>query len=240
MFDLPPPTLPPASALEYIVDSPYGFCFVDIGITEDDFNMLDNLDIQKDDDYNRFGTLDNLEAEVGAFLKTIGSNDDPTVENIARLINRIATDILSLSGRECAWVFLRARTPNHLFDVPQWHIDTLFSLPKRDVFEYKFSLTLKGPSTLFYPILKSDSAFRRFIRINLVSRELMNEACPVDRAISPPTGLGTFFIAGEKLDSVLHSKPPMHSQRLFLSITPCHEKALELLKDGVLKYYSLY
>jgi hypothetical protein len=234
MFDLPPP----AYALESLVDCRYGYSFVDMGLFGEDLNDFNAIDIQKDQDFNRFGDLANLEAEIGSFLNEIGPNDAGTIQRVARRVHEIAMEILAISDKESCWVFLRASTPNDRYDLARWHMDGHYYNPVKDVIQYKFVLTLKGPSTLFYPIPRESIELRRVIWRNMNNRQFMTELCDVTKIATPQKGQGAFFIAGNSFLAAVHSEPPIHESRLFFSITPCNQDELAVLRGKVMEYYK--
>ena len=118
-----PPLEPPPAALVSLVDHRYGFCFVDVGITSEDMAYFDALEICKNHELNHFGEIASLQENVAAFLSEIGTNETEVVERAARRIHEIAIEIIKVSGRETAWVCMRASLPNSLFDIPRWHFD---------------------------------------------------------------------------------------------------------------------
>lgn len=234
-FDHP---LPPASALVSLVDSPCGFCPVDVGINQEDLLIFDAIAIAKTQYYNQFGEFSKTEREVAAFLSEIGPNESELVQQVARRINNIVHQIMAVSGKETAWVCLRASIPNDKAENYLWHMDGhYYSSPKEEI-QYKFGLTLIGPSTLFYPIPQADKEQRRDFWSNMTHRQYIRELCPLENVIASERGTGMFFMSADKFRAAVHCEPPIDRPRLFFSIVPCSEPQLAELKEKVLARYT--
>ncbi len=229
-------------ALNELKQNPYGFCFVDIGVTSSDLADFNSIDIQGDrflqgeHFYQQFGDLDQVENGTIHFLHEIGDNSEDLVKRVASRITAITNEVMKASGRETAWFHLRASSPITAFDIPRWHIDgSYFSRPKNSSYMmYKFATTLMGAPTLFYYIPKE---LRREAWSHMLDRKYMQKFCQKELTISPQQGEGSFLLAGRMTDSALHSEPPIHENRLFLSITPCNQKELQELKKKIMSIY---
>lgn len=92
---------------------------------------------------------------------------------------------------------------------------------------YRFVVTLKGPSTLFYQPEKKE---RKVINEQRANRAFLKEYVDPSKIISPQKGEGYFFLAGNFSKGAIHSEPQVHEPRVFLSIIPCNKKELEELK----------
>ena len=215
-----PPLEPPPAALVSLVDHRYGFCFVDVGITSEDMAYFDALEICKNHELNHFGEIASLQENVAAFLSEIGTNETEVVERAARRIHEIAIEIIKVSGRETAWVCMRASLPNSLFDIPRWHFDGKYYAERENYPQYKFAMALRGASTLFYPMPKELTELRRVIRMHMSDRKFTQELFRAEDVVSPPKGMGAFFIAGDANRAAFHSEPPIHESRLFFFWCP--------------------
>jgi hypothetical protein len=222
------------AALSSLKESPYGFYFVDGGITAEDLADFNSIDMREERFFHQFGELSEVEGRIADFLSGIGMNERRLVERAAARLAQITHQIVELSGRETAWVHLRASVPTDRYDIPRWHMDGYYFTPVEGYLMYKFAVTLVGPSTLFYPIPQE---LRRTAWRHMLDRKYMQEFCQADRVMSPKEGEGVVFLAGKKTESALHSEPPIHQNRLFFSITPCNEKQLAELKVKVLAVY---
>ena len=232
VFSYPPPK-PAPTALVALVDDPYGFSMVDVGITPQDLVDFDQIDLQKSCDYNQFGELHNFEQGLAEFLQTVGENGRELTERVAARVAQIAHEILEATGRETAWLLLRAFTPTEAYDLPRWHMDGAYF--GSDTLIYKFAVTLIGPSTLFYAL---PPELRRTAQKHLYDRKFMKSFCQPELTLILNRGDGMFFTAGGR--GALHSEPPTHENRLFFSLVPCSSEAeLSQLRSKVTEYYQL-
>jgi len=233
MIDLPPP-LPPAAALETLAQARCGFCFVDVGLSLEDINAFEAIVVERSKELNQFGDLRALEEAVFVFLGEVGPNPPDLARFVAVKVARVAAEILALSDKPSFWISLRASTPRHEYDIPRWHFDGYY-MPtlagQKAPMQYKFALTLKGPSTLFCPIPTDFAELRQLLSSLMTNRPLMSELCGLSPLISPPKGFGAFFIGGNPKTAAVHSEPRLaETTRLFLSIVPCNLAEVERVK----------
>lgn len=212
----------------------YGFYFVDVGITEEDLANFSSIDIRNECFYHQFGELSEVESTITQFLSNIGENEQSLIMRVAARLAQLTDQIMKASGRETAWVHLRASVPTDAYDTPRWHFDGNYFTPVEGYPMYKFATTLMGPPTLFYPISKE---LRSTALRHMLDRNYMKEFCSADQILMPKKGEGVVFLAGNKNESALHSEPPIHEKRLFFSITPCNEKQLAELQKKVQTVY---
>ncbi len=234
-----PPAEPPAQALVSMIDSPYGFSIIDLNLSSEELAVFHLFSIHTAKSFHHFGNLATLEEELVAFFNQVCDGDAETFAQAAACIHNIAKQIVPLSGKSLAWVGLRAFTPTQAFDIPRWHMDGYYYSPsKTPSFQYKFVTTLIGPSTLFYPLPRSSEHLRRVVWKNIPDRQFTAEFCQALVPISLKEGEGAFFIAAQFRHAALHSEPPIHRDRLFLSIISCNEQELAELKVKVAQVYS--
>ncbi len=164
-------------------------------------------------------------------LHAMGTNECELVKRVALRVTEVVRAIMVASGQETAWLCLRAFTPIDLYDLSRWHMDGYYFTPtnKEDLM-YKFAVTLRGASTLFYPVSQVE---RNKVWKKTINREYMQAFCKQDQMVSPQQGEGVFFIGGRTDQSALHSEPSIRENRLFFSIVPCNEKQIGELKKKV-------
>jgi hypothetical protein len=103
--------------------------------------------------------------------------------------------------------------------------------------QVKFITSLVGPSTMFYRIKTNSLAERNYVWHHMINRKLMSEYC-TDEPVIFHRGVGAFFIAANHRLAAIHSEPPIHENRLVLSIVPCDEEDLPSIKKRVLGTYK--
>ena len=224
----------PTAALESLVESRYGFSVFDLGVDLSDFEQIH---IAAPLDYNQFGEFSKIEGEVIDYLSRVGPNDLNVVKRAAAKIDRIVKMVMSSSGKQTAWICLRASTATDRYDLPRWHMDGHY-YRQSDSLQYKFATTLIGASTHFYPLSRELKELRRVIRIHTGNRKFTSELCQGGPIFSPTVGEGVFVLAGDRNVAALHTEPPIHEPRLFFSIVPCSEEELKDLKTVVIDVYQ--
>jgi hypothetical protein len=218
--------------LSELKEDPYGFLFVDVGITAEDLENFSSIDIQKERVYHQFGELETT-LEIANFFSALGANGRELSLQAASLIHKIVSDVITASGRETAWIYIRAFTPTDQYDTPRWHLDGYYYSPEReDDLIFKFALTLLGPTTLFYLLPEE---LRKTAETHTRNRQYMKNFCRLENIRSPRMGEGAVFTAGRS--SALHSEPPIHENRIFFTVVPCMERELQALKTRVLSVY---
>ena len=226
---------PYSNVVQNLKESPYGFYFVDSGITTEDIKDFESLDIQKESFYHQFGQLNDTQKGIAQFFCEMGNNSAILAERAAALLTRLTQDIMFSSGRDAAWVHLRASPPTDAYNIPRWHIDgAYFKASGLDDIMYRFALTLKGAPTLFYLL---PNELRNEAWNHMLNRRYMQLFCSADRIVAPMIGEGVFFLGGKRDSSALHTEPPIKEHRLFFSIVPCSEDQLIPLKNKVIAIY---
>lgn len=223
-------------ALYELKENPYGFVLCDVGVTPRDLECFSSIDIRREWVFHQFGELDIIEESIANFISEIGSNGSGLTSQIASRLTEIAKEVIEASGKETAWICLRSFTPISQFDIPRWHVDGPYYAPDgpKDLL-FKFVVTLIGPSTLFYPLPLD---LRKTTGKAVHNRQYMKNFCKREKIVSPHLGEGTVFRWGQYIElTALHSEPPIHENRLFLSIVPSTEMQLPMLKARVTAIY---
>lgn len=218
------------SILELSTSNP--FVEFDMKLTGDDINCLSNLRIDSNNnyynEYNNFGDLDNLSYGLFAFLRSLG-NEVETSESASTLISNLVNQVIIATGKETAWITLRASTATANFDTPRWHRDGYFydlDLATPDE-QYKVVMAFKGPPTLFYNL--PDGMRNEFNLLSMSDkRDALSQLLNINQSVSAKPYHGAVFIVGADYAAV-HSEPPIHEDRLFLSILPGSEKQIREL-----------
>ncbi|MCE5315905.1 MAG: hypothetical protein LLG04_00900 [Parachlamydia sp.] len=201
------------------------FASVDLRFSQHEMRMIDQLKVETTEQYNRFGNLQQLKDELPQFLRSIGNDDIEVIQVISNLIARISDYTVKASGKETAWVAVRAFTPSSVFDIPRWHRDGHF-FSAHSGFAYKFAATLKGNATLFYRLPPDlQEAFAAYEDDRTALAQLLS----VEASETAPKGYGAFFIVGEPDTAAVHSEPKMDQSRLFFSVMVGSEAEIQEL-----------
>lgn len=214
------------------------FASFDLDLSRDTLQQLQNLRINRTSAINNYGHLDTLESESVAFLKSLGNNDEDA-QAASKIICNIVMRDISLDNGETAWVSLRSFTPNTEYDLPRWHTDGAFYKSKENIC-YKQAYALKGPSTLFlqvpddvraqfFAIQNQTFAGMTYAEIKSLSEEEIDALILPDRkklaellagyyVHTALVNTGTIFVTGGRNKGAIHSEPPMHEDRLFMSV----------------------
>ena len=217
------------------------FAFYDLHFSSSERGSLQKIAVQKSEEYEYFGTLPIPHKDLTAYLKRIGPNRGKVADAAAQVITKIVTHLLQASGKEAAWMCLRATIPHKEFDIPRWHMDGYFYKPWAN--QYKFAIALKGPPTLFYQVpstkrekfydlLASTEAYQMSKEARQKTAAFLND--PRQRFQAQPNQ-GGVFVVGEQ-DSGVHSEPPMTEERLFLSVLPGSKAQIKERQEDLKKW----
>lgn len=204
------------------------FIHFDLNLTEKEKQTLKRARVTNTTTYETFGKIDQLQEEVNHFFQAQG-NDTQLSQSIAPILERLVRETLLGVSEESAWVCLRASTPNQLFDIPRWHTDGNFYSNSSKI-PYKIVITLKGASTLFCSLPPKLRKKFNAMQSDQNSRLKMVELIQPIGTTSPKFGQGCIFVVGTEYAAV-HSEPPIHNERLFLSILPGSHKQISELQD---------
>ena len=76
---------------------------------------------------------------------------------------------------------------------------------------------LKGKQTLFYAVSQD---VRKEFDLHRDNRAFLSNLLNAAQAESTPKGYGAFFLVGDDESAAIHSEPPIHEERLFISVLP--------------------
>lgn len=128
---------------------PTSYAFVDLGLSNEEKDLFDQVMVLNTMQLDRFGHLELLKEEIPQFLRNLGNEDEEVINSAAEVINKIVLNVTEAFGKQTAWVSVRASTPTNEYDMPRWHMDGPYYAPNYGV-QYKFATALKGRSTLFF------------------------------------------------------------------------------------------
>lgn len=202
---------------------PKSYIFVDLGLTDHELKIIDQIKVDNYGFCDRYGSLHLLQDEIPELLRKIGNDDEELIQEASTIIYKIITQVTKGFGKQTAWVSIRASQPNPLFDIPRWHTDGYYYSPYFGM-QYKFAVGLKGNPTLFYSL---DETMREIFRKNQEDRVTLSQIFDVNKADTAPKGFGAIFIVGPRDYGALHSEPKIDSNRIFISILPGQDCEIE-------------
>jgi hypothetical protein len=183
-----------------------------------------NIQIHTAKDYENFGHLEKLEAEVTEFFNSLNNAPDISKE-AAESINKLVNRVLSVFGAETGWIAVRASKPTTEVNQPRWHKDGYYYPPEG--LQYKFAITLEGNGTLFCDL--TEEQHTRFNEIyadtslnqNEIRSKLAEFIEPLPIIAAKPFD-GAIFIVGDPNTAAVHSEPTKieTDRRIFVSIVP--------------------
>ena len=207
------------------------FTNFNIKLSHEEINNLSNIRIDTPKVYDNFGKLDNLTNELDEFIKSLNQNNNRVSQSIATLIKELVNDVTLGFEKATAWVTVRASIATDLWDIPRWHTDGYYYSPYIGE-QYKVVITLKGSASLFYPL--SHDLREKFysLQFDPENRETIANMLDVTQSFSAlPMQEGTIYIVGTNYSAV-HSEPPIHEERLFLSIVPGNKSEIQELYNN--------
>lgn len=208
------------------------FVNFDLHLDQDSLAAIERLHVGHRDEYDNFGHTDSVLEDAAKFLESIG-NDPALSRQVAETIDQLVKDSLSAVRAETAWFTIRAFTPTDAFDIPRWHTDGKF-YDLEDADQRKIAMTLKGTGTLLNKFPENlretfNSVARSFERDTPENRRTLEKLIDPANTHVGTAGQGTIFIVGSDKRAAVHSEPPIHSERLFVSLLPgTHEQIAEL------------
>lgn len=214
----------------HLLEGGKSFSYVDLGLTELESDALNQLNIETTAKFDQFGELEELKDRLTDFLNTIGQNDSEAIETTTDMISNLVQNVITASHKNSAWLSVRTYTPGSTFDIPRWHIDGadygLGDLPLYSQKTYKFTATLKGPSTLIYD-LPSDQ--RNIFVSHFDDRSFIADFLSLPGAEGALPGQGVFFTVGDNDKGTIHSEPKLQESRLFISVVAGDDAEIENL-----------
>lgn len=225
------------------------FIIFDLNFDKNETTCLLELNINTTSEYNNYGNLENLDSGIKDFIFSLGNNLEKS-EFASSIITKLIHNLSFAAKKGSACVFMKSALPNDLFDMPRWHIDGRFFSLKSDSLQYKIVTTLKGDSTLFYPvddkareefnaihtnnlnsIRNQDGSveYEKLLRVSEENRKVLASKLDLANAISNQEGQAAIFVVGSDF-AAIHSEPAIKSPRLFLSILPATKEEAEELR----------
>jgi hypothetical protein len=196
-----------------------------------------NFDIKKRATYSHFGSITNLDASE--FLADIGNNSPVSIAILADSIKQLALEVCKGYNKKHAWIDIRITLPSKMFDIPRWHMDGKFFTSPEDneLLQTKFITSLKGPGTIminatktekqkYNDLMKDDSIINRQ---GDAFRKKTNEIFKNRKVHQLTNNQGLIFVVGRE-SALVHSEPPIHEKRIFVSVLPGTERQIEQLK----------
>ena len=220
--------------IDFLDSTPYGYYFVDLDLTDQELEFFESIKIEKEFFYHSFSKIESVEGTMTDFFQKIGDNSMTLSANVSKVRRKMADEVLSLSGKEYAWVHISAQVPTEEFDIPRWHLDGHFYHITQPELMYKFVFTPLGPPTLFYRLERDE---RKSIWQRTVDRVYMQSYCQQENIVTCQKKQGAFFIGGNLAKAALHSEPAIKENRIFFCVIPCTQKQLGELKQKIVISY---
>jgi hypothetical protein len=176
-------------------------------LCEDEEQSLISLYVSSTKEYDNFGKHELLGQELTAFFGDIG-NDRAASQKAALLVESLVSACLSGFQAETAWIAVRASNPTPQFNAPRWHADGYYFAPY-DGEPKKMVLTLKGPGTRFALLPEAANP-----QSKILTAEVPEKYCSQAATLVP-----FIYIVGAEY-AAIHSEPPIHEDRLFMSLVP--------------------
>jgi len=211
------------------------FSHFEDGLTEQEHATLAKIVIKTDGVYDSFGDLEKIKKDAAEFFEKLG-NSPATAYKQAEIVDRLVKKAIAGFGSEAAWITIRASLPTDEFDTPRWHMDSWFFKEKEE--QLKAVFTLKGSTTLLY---RADQDQREQINeIELATMDPMESRkrrmaiLDASKAETTPAGCFTVMAASNAAGNIdhatVHSEPPIHEPRIFLSVLPGTKAEIAELK----------
>lgn len=228
------------------------FVSVPLQLSEEEQTILGQLINNKTVDFDHFGNLEGFQNEVTGFIESLGNPQELSISS-ARILENKINEIKQAFNAEAVWVTIRSSHDRDGFDIPRWHQDGYFYSP-HDGPQYKVGMVLKGPGTLFCSL--SDEGRAEFNAISnsipitsdmssdeiqakttelqyqlaqLIEKYKARQEAPVSQG---EINSGIIFIVGDENSAAIHSEPPIHSDRLFVSVMPGTKEQIQELYDN--------
>lgn len=223
--------IPLSPSLKDAVKEDKSFVHFDARLAPDEKAAFATLCINATSSYDNFGAIDLVKPEAEKFFLRLG-NSPGDAARAAATVDRLAREALEAFGAEAGWLTIRAALPTGAFDIPRWHQDgTFFDTPTGE--QRKVAIALKGASTLFNDLPNAlRGKFQEALRAEKDSTE---QRLKIAQLVNPSDnstgaeGQGSIFISGTERAAV-HSEPPIHAPRVFVSIVPGTAAQIEELR----------
>jgi hypothetical protein len=179
---------------------------------------------------------DNNLEDLEIFLNKLGSNNHDQIKKMCKIIKKITNIVMPGYKKESYWLTIRVTQEDHNFDIPRWHCDGYYmGFDRRDDLS-KFATVLIGPGTLFIKtdeddrnnfLLIQNEEYKKSVERNGPNsnteddeyRKQMDIKITGNR-VQSNNSQAVIFMAGNHETCGIHSEPPKHKPRMFLSIVP--------------------
>ena len=231
------------------------YIYAKIDITDEEVQILDALKINDEEDFDYMGILKpNLEYQVIEYFKLLGNSASES-QTVAKLIyDKIAMQYLNAVNAEALWITIRPMFPNTRYNTPRWHYDGYFYdgeyNMENDIFQTKLAIALKGPQTVFKQdsegmrqsywkseeLIASTRSDSKYVESNKQKIDEGLKSYPNSQA---PEKHVAIFVVGSNKRAAIHSEPPIHEPRLFMSIVAGTSRNIKDLADRWDKNFNL-
>lgn len=230
------------------------FIIADIELDEDEKDICQKLKVSERESYNFYGPINKDQIKyISDFLQKLG-NDKKISEKVATTyFEKVIKPFLESLNKDSAWITIRATMPTDEFDLPRWHIDGYYykveEYRKKNKGIPKLVTTLKGPCTLLKETDKETREKFQNLRMELMKKQTANGpnvqfskefreelhkflkdyptiTCSKDQAV--------VFVS----NLAIHSEPPMHETRLFMSVLPGDKDDIKEMADNQKAYFE--
>ncbi len=211
----------------YLKSTDKQFKIFDIKYTPEEKECIKNFNLYVDKiyEFNHFSVHNNLD-NLKSFISEIGKNSNDSVNIITNLIKKLIKNVMKGYNKKDYFLIIKTFPVLEDFDIPRWHCDGQQKgfKPRNDI--SKFATVFKGPGTLF--IKTTPDQRHKFTEIEkgwentLEYRKKLDKEIEGER-IQLKKNQGAIFMARtveDQLTCGIHSEPPLHEPRLFLSILP--------------------
>lgn len=202
------------------------FVYYNLYISPNEIKALSRIKIDdtQRSSYCYYGNSAQLNQDIEFFLLSLNKENKTSAKEVSRLITQITKDLSHVSGKEAAWVCVRAFISTPEYNTTRWHTDGYYYEPYSGE-RYKVSVALKGPATLFYAIpselrksfenLQKDGTEENNFNFQALANLLFKATGKISSA---PPYYGALFISGTMESSAVHTVPPITEERLLLTI----------------------
>lgn len=210
-----------------------GFRHFALGLTPQEQHLLSGIKVDDTASYNNFGDVNSVEVDAAGFFTQLGNAPDIAKQQAA-VTAKMVKQTIAATGAETAWITIRVQQPTKEYDAGRWHTDGYF-YPPHSGNQYKAVIALKGAGTLLN--VPSDEQRALFMQAQRTANDTTKAQSSIitlldpQRTESTPAGMGTMFIAGSE-HAAIHSEPPIHSERVFISILPGTAQQIDTLRQN--------
>lgn len=212
------------------------YAFFDLPITDVEWEMLQLLDPQKEENSNFYGNLEQIKFKLPPLLKqlSLSASNTDAADQISNIIVKLISFVLASANKEEAEVSIR-NIRNEPFCSPCWHIDKTHSevIDKQQAGSgLVYILPLKGEATLYQPVVTklAQSCFSNTEFDYTYNTSLpLCEALDMSQVRSVAAKQGSVHISGFT-NGTIHAIPDSN-YRFLLVITPTDRKFLPKLKE---------